>query len=161
MKRSEDLDTKDKKNIVSLRLSASDRLAVRAMASRLFILESELYRLAVCFFLQKLNKLQSPDCAGSDLLPLLAEFRSQIDVHLNLSKNQLFKIINSSHTTPEKFVPMLDIELLVLPDHAVRQRLQQIEEAVEHKHANTDKWLWAYLTEKYSLHEEMSELLAN
>lgn len=151
----------DKKHIVSIRLNNSDRIAVRSTAARLFVRESELYRFAVYHLLHRLRKLHDDSCIGSDLLPLFIEFKEELNTHLGLKKHQLFKIFNGKNPDPEKFVSMADIELLLLPQHAVRQRLQQISEATEQRRADTDAWLLEYLREKYhfSIDVADSELL--
>lgn len=139
----------DKKHIVSIRLNNSDRIAVRSTAARLFVRESELYRFAVYHLLNRLHKLHDDACVGSDLLPLFIEFKDELNTHLGLKKHQLFKIFNGKSPHPEKFVSMADIELLLLPQHAVRQRLLQMNEATGQRQADTHAWLVAYLREKY------------
>lgn len=141
----------DRKNIVSIRLSNSDRIAVRSMAGRLFLRESKLYRFAIHHLLNRLERINDDSCCGSDLLLLFLEFKDELAVHLELKKHQLFKIFNGRNTLPEKFVAMADIELLLMPDHVVRQRLQLSPEALQFKHPNAIEWLKAYFTEKYSL----------
>ncbi len=139
----------DKKHIVSMRLNNADRIAVRSTAARLFVRESELYRFAVYHLLNRLHKLHDESCTGSDLLPLFLEFREELNSHLGLKKQQLFKIFNCKNTTPDKFVSMADIELLLLPQHTVRQRLQQTGEAAPLRQSGTEDWLKSYLAEKY------------
>jgi len=150
----------DKKHIVSIRLNNSDRIAVRAMAARLFVRESELYRFAVYHLLNRLHKLHEDSCVGSDLLPLFIEFKDELNTHLGLKKHQLFKIFNGKNPDPEKFVSMADIELLLLPQHAVRQRLQQMNEAAGQRRADTNAWLLEYLKDKYhfSVYDADTEL---
>lgn len=157
----EPIEIDEKKSIVSMRLSNSDRLSVRSTASRLHIRESELYRFAICFLLRRLNKLHDDSYSGSDLLPLLLEFRDELDISLKLNKQQLFNIINNRNTSTEKFVPMVDIELLLMPEHATRQRLSKTPEALDYKDSNTGKWLINYLNSKYNFLTPLSEKLAN
>lgn len=139
----------DKKQIVSIRLNHSVRMAVRLTAARLSVRESELYRFAVCHLLNRLNKLHDDSCVGSDLLPLFIAFRNELNSQLGLKKHQLFKIFNGKNPDPQKFVSMSDIELLLLPQHAVRQRLQQMSEAISQRRVDTNLWLFEYLREKY------------
>ena len=140
----------DKKQIVSMRLNNADRLAVRSTAARLFVRESELYRFAVYHLLHRLHKLHDDSCCGSDLLPLFLEIREELTQQLGLKKHQLFKIFNGKNTAADKFVAMSDIELLLLPLHIVRQRLQQTSEALPFKQSHTSAWLEAYLSKKYA-----------
>lgn len=148
----------EKKNIVSIRLNNADREAVRLTASRLFVRESELYRFAVHHLLNRLHKLNDDSFTGSDLLPLFLEFRDELNAELGLKKHQLFEIFNSRAHGPEKFVAMSDIELLLLPQHAVRQRLQQIVDAAAHRHADTRVWLENYFRGKYAFSSDVSSL---
>lgn len=148
----------DKKQIVSMRLDNADRMSVRSTAARLFVRESELYRFAVHHLLTRLHKLHDESCTGSDLLPLFLEFREELNTHLGLKKHQLFKIFNGKNTTPDKFVAMADIELLLLPHHAVRQRLQQIVAAAELKQMGTADWLEQYLRVKYQLNSHQEDM---
>jgi len=136
-----------------MRLNNNDRTAIRAMASRLFVRESELYRFAVNNLLNSLHKLHDMDCIGSDLLPLFIEFRVDLIQNLGLKKQQLFNIINSGNIHPDKFVAMADIELLLLPQHLLRQRLLQIGEALAVKQDDISTWLESYFILKYGLNK--------
>ncbi len=150
---SQDIIESEKKFIVSMRLNNNDRTAIRAMASRLFVRESELYRFAVNNLLNSLHKLHDMDCIGSDLLPLFIEFRVDLIQNLGLKKQQLFNIINSGNIHPDKFVAMADIELLLLPQHLLRQRLLQIGEALAVKQDDISTWLESYFILKYGLNK--------
>jgi hypothetical protein len=141
----------DKKHIVSMRLNNNDRDAIQSIASRLFVRESELYRFAVNILLNRMQNFFDTNCTGSDLLPLFIEYREEFNLNLGLKKQQLFKIINNGNVHPDKFVAMADIELLLLPTHQVRQRLLQIEEALEVKQHDIDVWLKCYFVTKYGL----------
>ena len=134
-----------------MRLNNADRISMRSTAARLFVRESELYRFAIYHLLNRLHKLHDESCTGSDLLPLFLEFREELNFHLGLKKTQLFKIFNGKNPVPDKFVAMSDIELLLLPQHAVRQRLLQTPDAVKTKQTNTVTWLEDYLKDKYHL----------
>ena len=147
----------EKKHIVSMRLNNNDRNAIQMMASRLFVRESELYRLAVNTLLIRMHKLNDLDCTGSDLLPLLIEFREELNQNLGFKKQQLFKIVNNGNAHPDKFVAMTDIELLLLPQHLLRQRLLQIEEAITVKERDINAWLENYFAAKYGLDKNFKE----
>lgn len=139
----------DVKHVVSVRLNTTDRTAVRLTAARLFVRESKLYRFAIDHLLSKLHKLQDDSCTGSDLLPLFLEFKDELHSQLGLKKHQLFKIFNGKNTEPKKFVSMADIELLLMPKHALRQRLQLTQDAADSKLTDTSAWLECYLLKKY------------
>lgn len=140
-----------------MRLNNDDRLAIQSMASRLFVRESELYRFAVNTLLNRMHKLHDLDCTGTDLLPLFIEFREELNQNLGLKKQQLFNIVNNGISHPEKFVAMSDIELLLLPQHLVRQRLLQIQNAVAFKQYDINAWLESYFVEKYGLAKNINE----
>lgn len=141
----------DKKNIVSIRLGNSDRVTVRTLASRLYVRESKLYRFAIHHLINRLHKLNDDSYNGNELLLLFLEFKEELATHLELKKHQLFKILNGRTTQAEKFVAMSDIELLLMPEHIVRQRLQLVTDAAKHKHVDTTEWLRSYFTDKYAL----------
>ena len=140
-----------------MRLNNIDRNAIQTMASRLFVRESELYRFAVNNLLSRMYKLHDLDCKGSDLLPLFLEFREELNQNLGLKKQQLFNIVNNGNAHPDKFVAMTDIELLLLPQHQVRERLLQIEDALTVQHQDINAWLESYFKVKYSLTNTFNE----
>jgi hypothetical protein len=155
----EQILTDDIKHIVSMRLNNADRFAVRLIAERLSVRKSELYRFAVCHFIKQLHKLNDASCSGSDLLPVFLEFREELKTHLSLNKHQLFKIFNGKNTPSDKFVAMVDIELLLLPDHRVRQRLTQSSTVANQRDSTTGAWLENYLQKKYRFGMEFENSL--
>ena len=140
-----------------MRLNNHDRNAIQTMATRLFVREAELYRFAVNNLLNRMHQLPNLDCTGSDLLPLFIEFREELNLNLGFKKQQLFKVINNGNAHPDKFVAMSDIELLLLPQHLVRQRLLQIEAAQAFKQQDINTWLESYFVEKYGLPKFIDE----
>ncbi len=147
----------EKKHVVSMRLTNNDRNGMQNLSSRLFIRESDLYRFAVNCLLSKMNHLNDEGNRGSDLLPLFVNFRAEINEFLKLNKQQLYKIINAGNAHPDKLVSMEDIELLLLSDMALRNKLIKIREALAFKNKNTSVWLQHYFDNKY--HIEISEEL--
>ncbi len=142
----------DLKQIISLRLADSDRAAVQTIASRLFVRESDIYRFAVNYMLNRFGCLFDDSCTGSDLLLAMLEIRAEINHTFGFKKHQLEKIINGNNLHPDKYVAMSDIELLLMSQHMLKQRLMKLEES---SRANIDPeaWLKTYLTEKYNLLE--------
>ena len=138
------------KQIISLRLVNSDRAAVQAIASRLFVRESDIYRFAINYLLNRFNCLFDDTCTGSDLLLAMLEIRGEINHTLGLKKHQLEKIINGNNLNPDKYVAMSDIELLLMPQHLLRQRLMVLDDT-SRNHIGIESWLRLYLTEKYNL----------
>lgn len=140
-----------------MRLNNHDRNTIQTLASRLFVREAELYRFAVSNLLNRMHQLHDIDCTGSDLLPLFIELREELNQNLGLKKQQLFKIINNGNAHPDKFVAMADIELILLPQHLVRQRLLQVDTALAFKQTNVNNWLKSYFIEKYNLPKFIEE----
>ena len=140
------------KQIISLRLVDSDRAAVQAIASRLFVRESDIYRFAINYLLNRFSCLFDDTCTGSDLLPAMLEIRAEINHTLGLKRHQLEKIINGSNLHPDKYVAMSDIELLLMPQHILKQRLMKLDE-IPRTPIDIESWLKLYLTEKYNLFE--------
>ena len=138
------------KQIISLRLVDSDRAAVQAVASRLFVRESDIYRFAINYLLNRFNCLFDETCTGSDLLPAMLEIRSEINHTLGLKRHQLEKIINGNNLHPDKYVAMSDIELLLLPQHILKQRLMKLDD-MPRTPVDVEAWLKLYLTDKYNL----------
>ena len=139
------------KQIISLRLVDSDRAAVQAIASRLFVRESDIYRFAINYLLNRFGCLFDETCTGSDLLPAILEIRAEIHHTLGLKRHQLEKIINGSNQHPDKYVAMSDIELLLMPQHILKQRLMKLDESARSAPSDVEAWLKEYLTEKYNL----------
>jgi len=141
------------KQIVSLRLADSDRAAVQAIASRLFVRESDIYRFAISYLLNRFSCLFDKSYAGSDLLPAMLEIREEVNHSLGLKRHQLEKIINGNNLHPDKYVAMSDIELLLMPQHMIKQRLIKLD-STPRNNLSTENWLKAYLTEKYDLSDD-------
>ncbi len=141
----------EKKHVVSIRLTNNDRGGIQNLSSRLFIREADLYRFAVNSLLDRMCLLNDDSKRGSDLLPLFINHRTEINQHLNLNKEQLYKIINAGNADPDKLVPMEDIELLFLPDKVLRRQLYQKTEALAFKNKDTDSWLHDYFIDKYKI----------
>jgi len=140
------------KQIISLRLIDSDRAAVQAIASRLFVRESDIYRFAINYLLNRFSCLFDDSCTGSDLLPAMLEIRAEINHTLGLKRHQLERIFNGNNLHPDKYVAMADIELLLMPQHLLKQRLMRQDETPR-ANIDVETWLKLYLTEKYNLLE--------
>jgi hypothetical protein len=146
------------KQTISLRLIDSDRTAIQAIASRLFVRESEIYRFAINYLLNRFSCLLDDTCTGSDLLPAMLEIRAEINHTLGLKRHQLERIINGNNLDPDKYVAMTDIELLLMPQHILKQRLMKQDETPRAA-IDVETWLKLYLTEKYNLQEMEKEML--
>lgn len=146
------------KQTISLRLTDSDREAIQTIASRLYVRESDIYRFAISYLLGRFSCLHDESCTGSDLLPAMLEIRTEISNTLGLKRHQLERIFNGNNLHPDKFVAMSDIELLLLPQSALKQRLSKQDETPR-GNIDVETWLRLYLTEKYHLDEIEPEIL--
>ncbi len=144
-------DLNSSKKIVSIRISSKHRNTIKYIGTRLLIKESKLYRLAINTLLSKLKKLNDPNFSGSDLLPLFLELRGQFIEDLEIKTLHLFRIINKLNADPSKFVNMCDVELLLVPDHLLRERLSNQLDAQSTKNIDVHLWLQDYLLSKYGL----------
>lgn len=144
--------------MISLRLVESDRAAIQAIASRLFVRESDIYRFAINYMLNRFSCLFDQSCAGSDLLPALLDIRAEINHTLGLKRHQLEKIINGSNLHPDKYVAMSDIELLLMPNNLLKQRLIKIDDTPR-GNLEIEEWLKEYLSDKYNLSAPPRNLL--
>ncbi len=137
---------------ISLRLIDSDRAAVQAIASRLFVRESDIYRFAISYLLNRFSCLFDKSCTGSDLLPAMLEIRAEINHTLKLNRHHLENVFNGNNLNPDKYVAMADVELLLMPQHQLKQRLMA-QDATPRTKVDVETWLRLYLTEKYNLLE--------
>ncbi len=137
--------------MISLRLLDCDRTDIQAIATRLFVRESDIYRFTINFFLNRFSCLLDPSCTGSDLLLPLCEIRAEINHTLGLKKIQLEKIINGNILDADKYVAMSDVELLLMPQRNLRQRLSKLME-VSTSSVDVEDCLKDYLTKKYNLY---------
>jgi hypothetical protein len=136
--------------MISLRLVDSDRAAVQAIATRLFVRESDIYRFAINYLLNRFGCFFDEECTGSDLLLALIEIREELNHTLGLKKHQLEKVINGKNLHPDKYVAMCDIELLLMPQNLLKQQLIKFYGTPRDK-LNTEEWLKDYIIEKYKL----------
>ncbi len=140
------------KQMISVRLLESDRVAIKAVASRLFIRESDVYRCAINFFLNRYHCLTDSAFTGSDLLLAFCEIRTEINQTIHLKKHLLDRILNGNNLDPDKYVAMSDIELLLMPQHLLRQRLIKLT-GITSGAIDVEEKLKAYFIDKYKLNE--------
>jgi len=137
----------ENRQIVSMRIEDSKLEQIQVLAARLYIRESDLYQFAVSYTLNKLTCLMDNRYSGSDLLPLLLDIREDINKNLNINKHLLFKIVN---TPPNKYVDMIDIELLLTPTHLIKEYLHRLGEKTQDSE-NAEACLKLYIFKKYNL----------
>lgn len=118
-----------RKQNISVRMSASDLRRIRDIAVRLQVRESDVFRFAVRSSLAKLTPLQDNNSVGSDLVPVFIEFGSELTSFFELDPDRLEAIINGKMSNSEKKVDRDDIELLALSgiqDNYLYMRLKEL-----------------------------------
>ena len=145
----EDLLVDNKKHTISMRLNNTDRSNVQSLAERLYVKESEIYRLAINFLLNRTHKLHDIGYAGSDLLPVFIELKTEMNVSFSFNKQQLSRIINSRNVDPDKVVDMFVIELLMQSNDKLRQFLLNNPDTLLFEDPDIKTWINNYLYDKY------------
>lgn len=143
--------TEQRKQIVSLRMSATDLRKVREIARRLSVRESDVFRFAIKTTLAKLGPLYEQSVRGSDLVPIFIECGSELATYFDLDSTQLEAIINGGVDDPLKRVDKDDIELLAMSgaqEHYLYKRLKQVVTSPSDS-VGTSALLRRYLFAKY------------
>jgi hypothetical protein len=105
----------DRKQIVSMRLGAAELRKVKALARRLRVRESDIYRLAVRSLTRRLASLCDETLAGAELMPvLLTGLGRELIQQFELDARRLDGIVNAGVSDPATEVPWDDLELLAL-----------------------------------------------
>jgi hypothetical protein len=104
----------NKKQNISVRVSTSDLKKIKDIAKRLNVRESDVFRFAIKGTLARLAPLCEKDQRGSDLMPLLMEYGTELANYFGLDSDVLEAIVNLGVETQEKQVDKKDIELLTL-----------------------------------------------
>lgn len=140
-----------RKQNISVRMSASDLRRIREIAARLKVRESDVFRFAVRSSLTKLTPLQDGHTAGSDLVPVFVEFGSELTTYFELDTDRLDAIINGAVTGDDRRVDRDDIELLAmwgLQDNYLYMRLKELV-ADNREGLPPSQLLRRYLYDKY------------
>lgn len=103
-----------RKQIVSVRLDFADLDKVKAIANRLQVRESEVFRFALKVALARLGPLHKPEVGGRELMPVFADCGIELTHYFGLDEDRLFRIINSGVEFTEREVEKDDIALLAL-----------------------------------------------
>ncbi|MGE0384910.1 MAG: hypothetical protein AB7Q97_09295 [Gammaproteobacteria bacterium] len=151
------------KRSVSIRLDGSDIDRVKAIARRLRVRESEVYRFAIKNAIARLAPLQDPELAGASLMPVFVECGAEIAGHFNLDARRLDHIINGEVHDPAQRVAREDIELLAMsgvPNRYLYARLREIAKRPVDPEAVAD-FLRDYLNEKYVLGDDRTAAAPN
>ena len=105
----------DKKQTVSVRMSASDHNKMKEIASRLHVRESDLFRFAVKSAITKLLPLYDKNFKGKDLIPLFIEFGHELTNYFELDTMRLDEIINEGvEKESDNYVEYDDLNLIAM-----------------------------------------------
>ena len=105
----------DKKQTVSVRMSASDHNKVKEIANRLHVRESDLFRFAVKSAITKLLPLYDKNFKGKDLIPLFIEFGHELTNYFELDTMRLDEIINEGVSKDsDNYVDYDDLNLIAM-----------------------------------------------
>lgn len=140
-----------RKQNISLRMNGSDLKKIKAIANRLHVRESDVYRFAIKTMLAKLGPLHNANLKGTDILPVLLEIGPEFVSYFNLDAAGLEQIINSDISTEERKVQMEDIELLALSashENFVMLKLKELSKN-DLSHQGISYMLREYLVNKY------------
>lgn len=108
----------NRKQAVSIRMSAADIRAVKKLAKRLSVRDSDVIRFAVKAMLAKLGPLNDANVKGRSLVPVFVESGNDIFRYLELDAIRLDSIINDGAEEASR-VDQEDIQLIAM--HGIQQ----------------------------------------
>lgn len=151
---------KQKKQVVSMRLNATDLGRIKEIARRLRARESDVYRFAIKTTLAKLAPFYDIEMrSGRDLLPIFIEMCAELTSYFELDADSLDRLINGDLIDPNKRVAKDDIRLLSMlgmPEQYLHLKLRELaQKPVEHTGMST--LIRQYFQEKYSQAEATLE----
>ncbi len=103
---------KNRKSAVSVRMGVTDLNKVKAIAKRLGVRDSDVFRYAVKNSLALLAPLVDPSVHGRHLLPVFVEAGPTLLRYFELDAARLADIVNSGVNDPETLVAPEDLTLL-------------------------------------------------
>jgi hypothetical protein len=102
----------NRKAAVSVRIGAGDVYKLKAIAKRLGVRDSDVFRYAVKSSLEQLGPLVDPAVSGRHLLPVFVEAGPRLLRFFELDAARLTDIVNSGVADPETLVAPEDLTLL-------------------------------------------------
>jgi hypothetical protein len=103
---------KNRKSAVSVRIGSADVRNLKAIAKRLGVRDSDVFRYAVKSSLEQLGPLVDPTIQGRHLLPVFVEAGPRLLRYFDLDAARLVEIVNSGVKDPETIVAPEDLSLL-------------------------------------------------
>jgi hypothetical protein len=102
----------NRKSAVSVRLGAADVRSLKAIAKRLGVRDSDVFRFAVKASLEQLGPLGDPAIQGRHLLPVFIESGAKLLQYFDLDAARLIEIVNAGVKDEEVRVAPEDLTLL-------------------------------------------------
>jgi hypothetical protein len=102
----------NRKAAVSVRIGAGDVNKLKAIAKRLGVRDSDVFRYAVKISLEQLEPLVDPAVAGRHLLPVFVEAGPRLLRFFELDAARLAEIVNSGVRDADSLVASEDLTLL-------------------------------------------------
>ena len=120
-----------RKSAVSVRMGLTDVDKVRAIAKRLGVRESDVFRYAVKNSLAQLGPLVDPTVQGRHLLPVFVEGGPALVRYFDLDAARLSDIVNSGVDDPDLIVEAADLTLLSMAGLQDSYALMKLGEVIE------------------------------
>lgn len=140
-----------KTTCISVRLRGSDIDKIKAIARRMDVSDSEIFRFGMRLAMARLLPLLDDKACGFRLLPIFVENDAELVRHFDMDAAHLERVINHRCVTHDSTVDPTDLNLLTLhglPSDYLRLRMQELTgEAVDG--ASVWKSLRSYLYRKY------------
>ncbi|MBI3560667.1 MAG: hypothetical protein HY080_02975 [Gammaproteobacteria bacterium] len=147
---------KDRKKIISMRISEMDHAKIKRIASRMKVNDSDVFRFAIKVVLHKLTPLHDTRKNGKDVLPAFIEIGKELTHFFELDADRLDSIINDGVMIKEGLIERRDIELLAMTAGHDHYLLSKLREHFQSELSTSDPLyqLREYLYGKYLNHTE-------
>lgn len=145
-----------KTTCISVRLRGSDIDKIKAIARRLDVSDSDIFRFGIRLALSRLLPLLDEKACGFRVLPVFVENDGELVRQFDMDATHLNRVINENCSDPGSCVDQTDLNLLTLhglPSDYLRLRMQELTgESVD----GTSVWksLRNYLYAKYGRNTE-------
>lgn len=142
---------KDKKKIVSMRISETDHIKIKRIAVRMKVNESDIFRFALKVALHKLSPLHDAKKKGKEILPAFIEIGRELTSFFELDADRIDAIINDGVLIKDALIDREDIELLAMTAMHEHMLLSKLKAHPRPEDAPNDPFhrLREYLYEKY------------
>ena len=119
---------KDKKKIVSMRISETDHAKIKRIALRMRVKEADVFRFALKVTLHKLSPLHDARKNGKEVLPAFIEIGKELTHFFELDADRIDAIINDGVIVKEGLIDRQDIELLAMSANHELYMLSKLRE---------------------------------